>query len=286
MPENARYFDATQENFELEVLQASIKTPVLVDFWAPWCGPCQSLGPLLEKVVESFKGAVKLAKVDTDRQMQLTGAFRIKSLPTVVLIKNGQLVDGFMGALPESAIREFLSRHLSEVAPENGPENTAIGPAELPEQAIARLRTAIATAPDKPELKLDLAEMLILARETDEVAAILQGLPANLSNDSRAKRLFSRLEFMQALEGAPDTSVLLMRVEKNANDFEAQDLLGLRCILEGKTTAGLDAFLYILRTQRSWREGQAKQRLLAAFNLIEDEALVSQYRRKMASVLF
>src|ERR1700733_4663748 len=118
----ARVFDATEANFETDVIQASLTTPVLVDFWAAWCGPCKTLGPILEKVVDSYNGAVKLAKVDTDAQMQLAAAFGIRSLPTVVLVKDGQMIDGFMGAVPESAVREFLQRHVKP----NDADNAAV----------------------------------------------------------------------------------------------------------------------------------------------------------------
>jgi putative thioredoxin len=217
--------------------------------------------------------------------MQLAAVFGIKSLPTVVLIKNGQIVDGFMGALPESAIREFLSRHLPALPPEH--ESASITTtAQSPDQAITDLRAAIAAAPDKPELSLELAKILMQTGDIEGAATELAALPANLSDDIRTKRLCSRLEFLRALEGAADTATLLRRLAPNAHDFEAQDLLGVRRVLEGELNTGLEAFLHILRTQRNWRDGQAKQRLLTAFNFIEDDDLVSQYRRKMAAVLF
>src|SRR5215471_8375715 len=158
MSVSTHVFDATEQNFEADVIRASLTTPVLVDFWAAWCGPCKTLGPILEKVVDGYGGKVRLAKVDTDAQMQLAAVFGIRSLPTVVLVKGGQMVDGFMGALPESAVREFLQRHVGAggeaVAEEPAP---LAAPVETPEQMIARLQQEIAGAPDKPELKLDLA---------------------------------------------------------------------------------------------------------------------------------
>ena len=142
MTVSTHVFDATELNFEAEVIRASLTTPVLVDFWAAWCGPCKSLTPILEKVVASYNGAVRLAKVDTDAEMQLAAAFGVRSLPTVVLVKDGQMVDGFMGALPESAVREFLQRHIVANAAEEQ-KDTAPPPApaeiEPPERAIARL---------------------------------------------------------------------------------------------------------------------------------------------------
>ena len=130
MTDTANVFDVTEQTFETDVVQTSLTTPVLVDFWADWCGPCKSLGPILEKVVDSYGGKLKLGKVDTDKEMQLAGAFGIRSLPTVVLVKDGQMVDGFMGALPESGVRAFVEKHLGKPTP-------AEEPAPVPDAAPA-----------------------------------------------------------------------------------------------------------------------------------------------------
>ena len=113
--------DITIENFEQEVVTASLSQPVLVDFWAPWCGPCKAIGPILEKLETEYGGAFKLAKINSDEEQQLAGAFGIKSIPTVVLMKNGQPVDGFMGAVPEGKVREFLDKHVQALAGEEEP---------------------------------------------------------------------------------------------------------------------------------------------------------------------
>jgi len=283
----ARVFDATEANFETDVIQASLTTPVLVDFWAAWCGPCKTLGPILEKVVDSYNGAVKLAKVDTDAQMQLAAAFGVRSLPTVVLVKDGQMVDGFMGAVPESAVREFLQRHVEPLGA-NAVEDIAAeaNDVETPEQAIARLQQQLATTPDKPDIKLDLALAYMRAGLPDSAQTELESLPANLAEDARAKRLRNQLEFSRTLKDAPDEATLRARIAKDPADHEARDFLGARLLAQGDTAAGLDEFLTILRTQRDWNDGQAKKRLIAAFGIIDDEDLVGTYRRKMASLLF
>jgi len=286
MSESSHIFDVTHTNFETDVLHASTTQPVLVDFWAPWCAPCRSLAPTLEKIVESYNGTLKLAKINTDEQMQLAQAFGIRSLPTVVLFKDGQMVDGFMGALPENAIREFLARHVAEI-PEVEPLVPTSSQTDFSlQEMIEQLRADIAANPEKGELKLDLALALFRTNELEAAAIELDSLPAALVNDSRAKRLRGQLDFQRNLQNAPTISTLTRHIEQNPDDFESRDLLGMREILEGNPAMGLEQFLHILRTQRDWQEGMAKKRLIAAFSIIEDEDLVSQYRRKMAALLF
>lgn len=285
-PASLHVFDATETNFEAQVINASFEQPVLVDFWAAWCGPCRALGPILEKLAGEFGGAFRLAKVDTDAQQQLAAVFGIRSLPTVVLLQQGQMVDGFMGALPEGEVRKFLAKHgIEPGAPAALPEDDFLPP-ETPEDAVARLREEIAAAPDKPELKLDLALALMQAGDAEAAEAELDALPANLATDSRAQRLRGQLDFARALAGAPTLDELRARIAANADDLAARDLLGIRLLLDGEAAAGLDEFLHILRAQRDWSEGLARKRLIAAFNVLEDEDLVAAYRRKMAALLF
>ena len=277
-------FDVDQENFEAEVLQASLTTPILIDFWATWCGPCKTLGPLLEKLATAFNGAFRLAKVDVDKNQQLAGMFGVRSIPTVILVKDGQIVDGFAGALPEGQLREFLERH---VQPREGAsEEAGLAPAETADEAIARLRAEIAAEPDRAELKLDLALALMKAGQADAAEAELTSLPANLATDARAVRLRSQLDLARALQGAPSLGELQQRVQADAADWPARDLLGVRLLLEGNAAAGLEQFLAILEKARDWNEGQAKKRLLAAFATLDDAELVGKYRRRMASLLF
>lgn len=283
--EPSHVFDATEANFEADVIQASLTTPVLVDFWAAWCAPCKTLGPILENVVASYNGAVKLAKVDTDAQMQLASVFGIRSLPTVVLVKDGQMIDGFMGAVPESTVREFLQRHV-QLADGETPAAAAPPSSETPEQTIARLQQELTHQPDRAEIKLDLAFAYLRAGLADAAQTELDSLPANLAEDAKARRLRNQIEFSRQLKDAPDAATLRARIGQDDNDFTAHDQLGIRLLVEGETAAGLDEFLHILRTKRDWNDGQAKKRLIAAFSIIDDEDLVGTYRRKMASLLF
>ena len=279
-------FDIDQQTFETEVLQASMDTPILVDFWATWCEPCKTLGPILEKLAAEFNGAFRLGKVDVDAQQELAAMFGIKSIPTVMLVSQGQVVDGFAGALPEGQLREFLGRHVQALEVDDADATGEQTPTETPEAAINRIQQAIAAEPAKAELKLDLALALMRGGQADAASAELDALPANLATDARAQRLRSELELARAAAAAPAADALQQRIDANPEDWEARDLLGLRLLQEGDAEGGLQQFLAILQKARDWNDGQAKKRLLAAFATLDDAELVGRYRRRMASLLF
>jgi putative thioredoxin len=280
-------FDATAQNFEAEVLQRSLQTPVLLDFWAEWCGPCKTLGPILEKLAGEFGGAFRLAKVDVEAEQELGAAFQIRSIPTVVLVKDGQLVDGFQGALPEGQLREFLKHHGIEpaaAAPEEPAEEPAAETID-PQAEVARLRAEIEAAPDKAELKLDLALALLGTGAAAEAERLLDGLPANLATDDRAVRARARLGFAALLAGAPAPEALEAAIAADPGDLGARHLLGVHRIVAGRSEEGLEQFLEMLSRDRGFRDGLPRLALLDAFRVIEDVDLVGRYRRRMASLL-
>jgi len=279
-------FDATEADFEEKVLLASTRVPVLVDFWAPWCNPCKQLTPVIEKIVAELKGKVLLAKVNTDEQMQLAAAFGIRSLPTVMLLKDGRPLDGFMGVQPESVIREWLAPHLAgiDVADEEIVEETL--PDLSPAEQVAAARDAIAAEPDKTELRLDLIQALLVAGESDEAARELDALPANLETHDTARRARTQLEFARALKDAPDERLLAARLAQKEDDHLARYQYGIRRLIAGDSEAALDAFFEIMRRDRSFDNDLGRRSLIAAFQLIEDADLVSRTRKRMAAFLF
>jgi putative thioredoxin len=275
-------------DFETEVIAASMEVPVLVDFWAPWCAPCRSLGPILDTLAADLAGRLKVVKVNTDEEQQLAGIFGIRSLPTVMLIKGGQPVDGFMGVQPESTIRQWLAPHLGpEPAPEaEAAPEPAAAPALAPEQALAQARRNLAAEPDQPGHALDLIEALVAVGELDEARARLDELPAAQSQDDRARRAGAALELRYLTARAPSVAELDARLQRDPDDHEARHLLGLVLLLDGDHGSGLDTLLELMRRSRAWGEDRARKSLVQAFALVPDADLVGQARRRMSSLLF
>ena len=285
-------FDATTANFETDVLAASLETPVLVDFWAEWCGPCKTLTPILEKLAADYGGAFRLAKVDTEREAQIAAAFQIRSIPTVFLVKGGQLVDGFQGALPEGQVREFLKHHGVEPASPaegsldgDGEADATQAPPADPHAEVLRLRKLAEAEPDNDEHRLDLALALLRTGAAAEAENLLDALPANLSTDDRAVAARARLGLAAQLKDAPPEATLQAALDADPGDLQARYLLGVHGIVAGDAEAGFGHLLELLRRDRDWQDGLPRKTLIDAFRVVEDEALVGRYRRKMSSLL-
>ena len=276
--------DITTDTFETEVLQKSLQTPVLVDFWATWCGPCKSVTPILEKLAGEYGGAFVLAKVDVDKEQQIAAAFQIRSVPSVFLLVGGQPVDAFQGALPEGQLRQFLQQHGIEPAAQDE------APVELapldPHAEVVRLRQAADAEPEKDELKLDLALALLKTGAAAEATQLLDALPANLATDDRAVRARARLGFAALLKDAPPAAVLEQAIAANEGDLKARHLLAVHHLVGGDAAAGLEQLIEMLRRDRGYEDGLPKKALIDAFRIVEDEDLVGLYRRRMASLLF
>lgn len=279
-------FDATAATFEDTVIRTSLETPVLVSFWATGFAPCETMSPLLEALATEYNGAFLLARVDAQQEQELASAFQIRSVPTVMLVKDGQLVDGFPGALPEGQVREFLSHH--GIQPAQAVEDASVevaAPPIDPHAEVMRLRKAIEAEPDKAELKLDLALTLLQTGAATESEQLLDALPANLATDDRTIKARARLGFAALLKDAPPVEVLEAAITADPADLCARHLLGVRQLVSGYAEAGLIQFIEMLQRDRSYDNGLARKTLIDAFRVIDDEDLVSRYRRRMSSLL-
>ena len=240
--------DVTTANFEQEVIEASRAVPVLVDFWAPWCGPCRSLGPVLEKLEKAYEGRFRLAKVNSDENLELSQALGIRSIPDVRLFVDGKVAGQFMGALPEGQVRAFLDRHI-------------------------------------PPRELALASAAIEGGRLDEAETLLAAIRPNIDWDAKVESLRQAIAFARA--GTGNESALAARLAANPADHEARlALAGLKAARK-EWRGALDELLESIRRDKGWQDGEARKQMLAIFNLASADAdLVSEYRRKLASTLY
>lgn len=294
--------EATLENFDAEVVQASMTTPVLVDFWAPWCAPCKSLGPILEKLELDYSGRFKLVKIDSDAQPQLSSAFGVRSIPTCVLMVGGQPADGFTGALPESQVRAFLDKHLPPAAQE--PEAVDDAPALVPgsPDAIAVLREAIAQAPDNDDVRFELLCSLLQAGLDDDAKVALAPVMPKISINRKFDAVQRILSAMDSVAGRADTTAykadLITKITANKRDFEARFSLAQLHIAQRQWTDAMDELLEILMRDKTWADETARKTYVAILDVIEppkvkvadghippQDPTVATYRRRLSSVV-
>ncbi|MEJ2479044.1 MAG: thioredoxin [Acidihalobacter sp.] len=285
MSETPYLYDVTQADFDERVLARSHEVPVLVDFWADWCGPCRMLAPVLHKLAEDFGGQLIVAKVNSDAEQALSQQYGIRSLPTVKLFRGGAVVDEFMGVQPESAIRAMLERHVprdSDTMREQAMEVWRSGDAAA---AVSMLQEAAEKDPENTAIVPDLARVLLAQGEADEAECLLRSLPANRAEDADVKRLLASAYFSRLIKGAPAADALKERVDTDAKDFAALEQLAAHWILEGNYEAGMDMLLQIMRGDRKYNDDAGRRGLLAAFELLGDDERVTPYRRQMFNLL-
>lgn len=279
-----RVVDVTAASFQHVALDKSHQTAVLVDFWATWCAPCKALGPILEKLTDAYGGAVVLAKVDVDREQALAQHFQIRSVPTVMLVKDGAIVGGFPGALPESEVRRFLAEH--GVEPQGGAARQSPEVPADPAAEVARLRAAVEAEPDRPERQLELALALVTAEQFDAAAELIDALPANLGADRRAVRARARIRLAGIVDESPPREALERALADDPDDLTARHRLGVRLVLDGDAAPGLEHLLELLKRDRGWQDGMPRQTLVDALSVVDDEALVRGCRKRMTALLF
>jgi len=269
------------------VVEASARTPILVDFWAPWCGPCKQLMPVLDRLVSEYSGRFALAKVNTDEQQELAQQVGVRSLPTVMLFKDRAAVDHFIGIQPETQIRAMLDKHLPKAS--DSVLNTAQELKASGDFAGARrlLEQMLARSPEDVALQTELAELHALDGDMETARAELERLQTNQPNHSAVKRLAALLAFSDVVASNPDAVALRARCASNPGDLELQHALAVHQLLGGDVEPALKTWLAMLRDYRHFRDDLARRSLLQAFELIgAADPIVGQTRRAMTRMLF
>ena len=288
MSDSPYIFDVTQENFNEVIVANSQRVAVLVDFWADWCAPCRQLTPVLTKVVEDYQGQVLLAKINADEQQAIAAQFGVRSLPTVKLIKDGAIVDEFMGAQPESAIRQMLDKHVTAPQPELSPKEQALQllAAGDTQTAITLLEQAIAADPGDMTLKVALAKAAMLNGEPERAEVILGDLDEAARELPETQALLMQLQFARIASEGPDRHVLEQRIEADPKDLQARYQLSALNIVNNEFEAALDQLLAIMQRDRSFEDDGGRKGMLAVFDMLGGSGeLVSDYRTRLANAL-
>ena len=298
--------NVTIENFDDEVVAASMQVPVLVDFWAPWCGPCKVIGPLLEKIETAYAGRFKLVKIDSDEQQELSQAFGIRSIPTCVLMFQGKPVDGFTGALPEGKIKEFLDKHLPEgdvlEAEVTSVEVNDAPPADDPDAVREALHQAMLQAPQDENARFDYIKLLLQEGKTDDAKVAFAPV---IAQTSIVRRYDSLQRWMNAIDFAAthaDTTGAIAefdaKIAANKRDFDARFARAQVLISEKRWTDAMDELLDILMRDKTWSDELARKTYIAILDIIEPpkvkvadgqippvDPTVATYRRRLSSVV-
>jgi len=314
--------DITIQNFEAELIQASMVQPVLLDIWAPWCGPCRTLGPMLEKLEVAYEGRFKLAKLNSDDQQEIAGqlsqAFGVRSIPFCVLFHQGQPVDGFVGALPEAQIREFLDRHVPSAEAMEAEADTVEAEALEAEgqhgAALAKLQEAVAIDPGNDTARFDYVKLLLEQGQTDLARSAFEPVASKVPFEPRLAALGLWLDACEKAPTARSPQALQAAIDANRRDFDARYELAQGLMAGGQFTEAMDALLEIIMRDKTWNQELARRTYVGILELMTkpvpkagagkpeaskgaleltgraavppSDPVLDQYRRKLSMALF
>jgi len=286
--------DSSEATFMADVIEASNEVPVIVDFWAPWCGPCKTLGPALEQAVTEARGAVKMVKVNVDENQMIAGQLRIQSIPTVYAFWQGQPVDGFQGAVPASELKAFIDRVVQAAGGDaSGGLDDAIAAAEqmLEEGAAVDAAQTFAAIlgedPNNAAAYGGLVRAHIAMDDLDQAEAILNGAPAEISHSPEVEAAHAQLQLKKQAAGAGPVADLRAKVEANPNDHQARYDLAQALYAQGHGEEAVNELLELFRRDREWNDGAAKAQLMTIFEALKpNDPVALNGRRRLSSMIF
>jgi putative thioredoxin len=282
-----------ESTFMEDVVDGSQTIPVIVDFWAPWCGPCKTLGPALEAAVQAAGGKVKMVKVNVDENQNIAGQMRVQSIPTVFAFHEGKPVDGFQGALPPSDIEAFVEKTAALAGEEdNGLADAVIAAEEMLAEGSAgdAAQTFEAVLEEEPENAAAFAGLVkshIALGDMDQAQALIDKTPASITGDAAVQSVTAQVELAASAAEAGEAGELLAKLEANPDDHEARQELATVYVGEGKMEEAIDELLEIFRRDRDWKDGAAKEQLFKIFDSLGPmDEIAKTGRRKLSSMIF
>ena len=278
-------YDVDQSNFQKLVIDASMDTLVVLDFWAEWCNPCKVLKPLLEKLAEEYGGRFILAKINTEQNQELASQFDVRGIPNVKAVYNGIMVEEFSGALPEAQVRAFIDRNIPSPADALMIRAGAQRDAGDLAGALQTLAEASKLDKDNEAVRIEAADILLELGQVDEAQRLADSLSPLTRMEDRAVQLLAKLNFAHGGQTGEDEQALRDSIAKQPDDMESRLKLANLLVASGRHAEGMDELLEMIRQDRTWNEEAARTTMLAVFNMLADNPLVAQYRRKLASAL-
>lgn len=284
---SAHSYDVTAASFEKDVIEASHDQPVIVDFWAPWCGPCRVLKPMLEKLAEEYGGRFKLAKVNSDENQEIAAAYGIRSIPDVFAFRDGKPVSHFLGAQPESQVRAFIEKLLPGPADLERRRAADLREAGDLAGAIVALRKAVALDPRGGLARIELAEALLDEGKPDDAETELSAVQPDVELDARVEAVRAAIGFARSGSGGASEADYRAKLDADPADHATRFALASVLAARRRFAPALDELLEIVRRDKGWNDGAARKQILAIFTLADDQPeLVSEFRRKLASALY